>query len=993
MPSVNETAYPRIKSNLSAKELAEIYTPNTEEIEFAETQVRELIPKLALLILLKTFQRLGYFLMLNQIPHLIVVHISKSLGLLQVPDTLWAYDTSGSRSRAVVAIRSFLGITAYGQLANKCVVNTCLEIANTKDDLADIINVAIEELVRQRFELPAFSTLLRVARTARSTVNSNYYNQVYNSLTLESKEQLGSLLKRPLGQTRSLWDKVKTEPKSPTLYHMKDFINHLHWLKQQNLATNVFNLIPDTKIKQFAAEARSLDASSISRLTEKKRYTLIMALIRHQLAKALDDLAELFLKRIQKIHQKAKEAFVLYQSEHAERTDSLVSLLKDTITAYKTEGSLEERFEAIESVLGPDPDAIVELCLAHCVYAGNNYFPFLLQFYKSQRSALFDFLESVELLSTNQDKSIELAVTFLLKHKKERAELLQLVDSGAGYFELDWIGEKWWKLIFNTKITTNNVRKVNRKYFELCLFTQIMAELKSVDLCIPGSDSFSDYRSQLISLDEYQAEVVNYGQIVGLSVDSKEFINNIKTQLLSTANNTDKNFPDNEFLKIEKGKPVLSRLERKVEIEGTKQLHKLITDQFTPINILDALADTQYWLNWTEPFGPISGHDSKIENVEDRYVINTFCYGCDFGPTQTVRSIKGIDRKQLIFINQRHITVEKLDKAIVLTINKYNLFDLPKLWGSGSTASADGTKWDLYEQNLLSEYHIRYGGYGGIGYYHVSDTYIALFSQFTACGVWEGINILEGLLKNKSDMQPDTVHSDTHGQSATIFGLAYLLGIKLMPRIRNWKDLKLFKADKDNKYTHIDELFSSDTDWDFIETMLPDMLRVAMSIKAGRISSSTILRKLGSYSRKNKLYLAFRELGCVVRTIFLLQYISDIDLRRTIQVATNKSEAFNKFVQWVFFGGNAIIAENIREEQRKIIKYNHLVANLLILHNVVAMTTIINELAQEGILIPRQILATLSPYHTEHINRFGDYILSSNRNPLPSSFKIDFSES
>jgi hypothetical protein len=32
----------------------------------------------------------------------------------------------------------------------------------------------------------------------------------------------------------------------------------------------------------------------------------------------------------------------------------------------------------------------------------------------------------------------------------------------------------------------------------------------------------------------------------------------------------------------------------------------------------------------------------------------------------------------------------------------------------------------MYEQNLLAEYHIRYGGYGGIGYYHVSDTYIAL---------------------------------------------------------------------------------------------------------------------------------------------------------------------------------------------------------------------------------------------------------------------------
>ena len=64
--------------------------------------------------------------------------------------------------------------------------------------------------------------------------------------------------------------------------------------------------------------------------------------------------------------------------------------------------------------------------------------------------------------------------------------------------------------------------------------------------------------------------------------------------------------------------------------------------------------------------------------------------------------------------------------------------------GLGQRAAADGTKWDVYEQNLLSEYHIRYGGWGGIGYYHVSDTYIALFSSFIACGVWEAIYILDG---------------------------------------------------------------------------------------------------------------------------------------------------------------------------------------------------------------------------------------------------------
>ena len=103
-------------------------------------------------------------------------------------------------------------------------------------------------------------------------------------------------------------------------------------------------------------------------------------------------------------------------------------------------------------------------------------------------------------------------------------------------------------------------------------------------------------------------------------------------------------------------------------------------------------------------------------------------------------------------MNLKQVTDDRLDKAIANVINAYNQFDLPRFWGSGQHASVDGTKWELYEQNLMSEYHIRYGGYGGIGYYHVSDTYIALYSHFLSCGAYEGNYLIDGLLKNQSEI-------------------------------------------------------------------------------------------------------------------------------------------------------------------------------------------------------------------------------------------------
>ncbi len=99
------------------------------------------------------------------------------------------------------------------------------------------------------------------------------------------------------------------------------------------------------------------------------------------------------------------------------------------------------------------------------------------------------------------------------------------------------------------------------------------------------------------------------------------------------------------------------------------------------------------------------------------------------------------------------------------------------------------------------------------------------------------------------------------------------------------------------------------------------------------MTPSTILRRLGSESTKNKLYFAFRELGRVIRTLFLLKCLNDPELLHTIHAATNKCEQFNDFAQWLLFSGYGTIAENLRHEQRKVIKFNHLVANMVVLYN------------------------------------------------------------
>ncbi len=225
-------------------------------------------------------------------------------------------------------------------------------------------------------------------------------------------------------------------------------------------------------------------------------------------------------------------------------------------------------------------------------------------------------------------------------------------------------------------------------------------------------------------------------------------------------------------------------------------------------------------------------------------------------------------------------------------------------------------------------------------------------------------------------MLSTTVHADTQGQSTPVHALSFLLGIKLMPRMRNWKDLTFFRPSKDAKYRPIDGLFSDTIDWPLIEDHWPDLLQVALSIKAGTISSAQLLRRLGSYSRRNRLYQAFRELGRVVRTIFLLEFLNDAKLREQITATTNKVEAYNGFAKWLNFGGEGVIDTIDAVEQEKHLKYNHLVANAAAIQNVIDLTRAVRDLQADGYFVRRKDLAQLSPYQTRRLKRFGDYTLS-----------------
>ena len=976
MASIERTAYPRLKPQLTDTELAQLYHPDPAELDFIHRYARGDSPRLTLLVLLKCHQHLGYLPLLKDIPEQVVAYLRDQLNM--PPDVCLAEEAERSRYRYSQQIRDFLEIRPYSSGGPEVAEAVIRQSAYTMSDPADLINVAVEKLIEQRFELPAFSTLDRLVGRIRQEVHEQLYQHLTAGLEPEQCQLLEGMLIPPPGERITIFTRLKQVPGPPTLKQMRLWIGRLDWIDSLLPQPPQLQGIAPTKVRQFAAEAEVMEPTDMLDVYHHaRRHSLLLCLIHLKRVQTKDQLATLLLKRMKRTHNRAQEKLLVLQQQSRELEERLLEAFSQVVHGAANEPRDDLLGSQVRSILSRYGGiaTLSEQYRQVQAYHHNNYLPLLWDLHRPHRTALFQLLQQLDVQAASQDRAVLDAMDFVCEHRTARGDWLPCK------IDLGFMSQRWQAFV-QTRHQGKPVLK--RRELEVAVFSHLADGLRSGDLYVPGSEEFADYREQLLSWPECEARLEAHCQALGLPREAEAAVRQLKTWLTQVAESVDSSYPDTAELTLdESGKPHLKRLPAESLPEGLEEFQEAVHERMPERHLLDVLKDAHHWVDYTRHFTPPSGSDPKMPDAVSRYLFTLFGYGCNLGANQTARHAPDhITPRILRRLNAQHITTAGLEAAKNDVITEYTRFDLPFLWGQGKTAIVDGTHTELIENNLLGERHIRYGGYGGVAYHHISDTYIALFSRFIACGVWEAVYILDGLMSYHPNLQPDTLHADTQGQSEPVFGLAHLLGIQLLPRMRNWNDVTFYRPAEDARYHHIDALFTETINWQRILTHWQDMMQVALSIQAGKVLPSTLLKKLGVYSRKNRLYQAFRELGRVLRTIFLLQYISHPPLRRQIRGETTKVESYHDFCNWVQFGGS-IITSGDPVEQEKRVQYTDLVANIVMLHNVFDLTRVLAQMSEEGYAVTPEMTQRLSPYMTRHLKRFGQYVLDLEEIPEP----------
>ncbi|WP_175994917.1 Tn3 family transposase [Burkholderia vietnamiensis] len=978
MATIERTAYPRFPEVLAPRELEACYTPLPDELEWARRSTRGERPRLGLLVLLKVFQQLHYFPVLGVIPDAIVDHVRATADISN--SARFGYDTALSPTlfRHYAAVRAYLDVKPYyGTDANAIATRAAHTASLTMDQQVDIINATLDDLIARNIELPAFSTLDRLTEQIHARSQSRLFKRVTRRLTVEQKLALDRLLARDLASRQTAYNRIKRHAKRPSRQHLDQLIDQITWLDELGDFSLAIAGIPASKLRSLAQQAMALDASVLkNEMLPEKRYTLIVALLNRMRVRTRDDLADMFVRRMGAIHKRASDELEVIQRKQRDQVEDLVALLDGVADILAEESDETAIAKAVRKLLAPEGDLerLRESCAAIRAFSGRNYLPLLWRHFKEHRSVMMRVARTLEWNSTSPVRTLLDALDVVLENESLHREW---IDADV---DISFAAARWRKLV---RRSHGEGAPTNRRHLELCVLSYMADELRIGDLCVSGSDAYADYRDHLLPWRQCEQQLQEYCDKLGLPANSSDFVRHLRQWLTEAAQKLDQELPrKREHVVLDRhGEPILRKTVAKEIPASAIALQERINARLPTRNMLDILANIEHWTHFTRHFGPLSGSDPQIRKAAERYLLTVFAMGCNLGPTQAARHLDSdVTAHMLSFVNRRHVSLDKLETAQRELIELYLRLDLPKHWGDGKTVAADGTQYDFYDNNLLAGYHFRYKKMGAVAYRHVADNYIAVFQHFIPPGVWEAIYVIEGLLKTGLSVKADTVHADTQGQSAAVFAFTYLLGINLMPRIRNWKDLVLYRPDSKTKYQHIDKLFTSTIDWKLIEQHWQELMQVALSIQAGTISSPLLLRRLGSESRKNRLYLAARELGNVVRTVYLLQWIGSLELRQDVTANTNKIESYHAFSKWLGFGGD-VIAENEPEEQQKRLRYNDLVASAVILQNTVDMMQVLREMVANGEKVRSEDIAFMSPYPTHNIRRFGHYKLHLDRRP------------
>ena len=840
-----------------------------------------------------------------------------------------------------------------------------------------------------RIEPPAPDRVERIVRGAVRAYEDRFTAGIHRRLAPEVRDRLDALLRpvaaatsdddeteSPTPGARALLNFVRGDPGRASLDSVMRELERLETIRAIGLPADLFARVLPHEVELYRQRVAVQPPSDLRRLPDAVRITWLAAFV-HLRGRALtDSLIELLVETVHAIGARAERRVELKVMNELRKVTGKNNLLFEIANA-----SLAKPDGTVRQVVFPVAGEQTLRDLVREWQSGPMYRKSLRTTIRNSyaghyRRMVPKLLDALDFRSNNAiHRPVIDGLALVRRYATSRHRYIPLEE----VVPIEGVVRPLWRdAVVDTDAKGRT--RVNRLTYEICVLEALRERLRSKEIWVGGANRYRNPDEDLPT-DFAEKRTTHYA-VLGLPLDPDSFIAGLQEEMRVALHQLDTGLPRNPHVKITArrgGWITLSPLQARPDPENVEALKSEISATWPMTSLLDIVKEADLRLNFTDALSSPTAYETLDRaELRPRLLLCLHGLGTNTG-LKRMDSARdgGPSYRELVYARRRYITPDRLRQAIAIVTNGTLHARNPAIWGDGTTACASDSKhFGAWDQNLTTQWHVRYGGRGIMIYWHVEKKSLCIHSQLKSPSSSEVASMIEGVIRHCTEMAVDRQYVDSHGQSEVAFAFCRLLGFQLLPRLKNIGRQRLYRpaAGRPDAYPHMQHVLSRPIDWELIRQQYDEMVKYATALRLGTAETEAILRRFTRSNVQHPTYRALAELGKAIKTVFLCHYLNDEALRREINDGLNVIEHWNSANDFVFFARRGELGSNRREDQELSMLSLHLLQNCMVFVNTLMLQQVLARPHWSDRLTPRDQLA-ITPLIWDHVNPYGRFEL------------------
>jgi TnpA family transposase len=864
---------------------------------------------------------------------------------------------SQAHSRMARDAATFLGMRSATTDTVASITTWAAAEATHTDDAWKITDALLRKLREEKIIIPAWDTLERAVGAGMQRAKTQAIQNVLALLSDGQRKQLDVLVRNDpnLRQTPLVW--LRNVKETAKVSHLRHVIERRAYLQALAIPPAISTSITPWQFNRLVQRGNRARAMDIVDYADDHRHAVLAAQVLHLLTVLSDGGVDMFNTLIAGVFNGAvrtnEERYLSSRNDTVELAHGYRGLVK-TLRSILEDG-IDPR-DALASTLGwetmlkldhtaeaftvrTDQDTLLTVC-EHFARLGN-FVP--------------DFLDTFTFAASNPSNPLLSAITIV----RDTFATGKPLPADA---PVSFLPETWRRLL---KVDG----KLDRKRYITAVAATIRDRLRSGDLTVEGTSQYQPFDHYLVPLARVPelAHRLPFNPNVDAYLAEREDL--LRERLQRFGERLHRH--ELEGVRLAGGKISTTPLDNTStpEIErASEQIGNLLPRKRLGELFHELHGDTEVFNRFVDAEGR-PHHDVKV------VMAAVWGLASGLGLERIAEASPGITVGQLEWATATFITEKTLDRAILLLVEHQSRLPFARYSGDGTTSSSDGQFVPVGRRPTGSgAINPKYGPAPGVKVYtHINDQYMAFHTRVLSASAPEAPFVLDGLVTHAGGLVIREHFTDTGGASDHIFAGCRLIDVRFMPRYRDMPDLKFGYIGSTKTLKGVEGLLGRRIRTDLIRDYWPDILRLGISFAEETVLPSVILRRLATFRQQNQFAAALQEFGRIERSLFMLDWLENPEIRRQTQVGLNKGESQHFLGDAIRLNNHGRLLDRTHENQTLRSKAAAFVAVAIVCSNTKDLDAVTRYLAANGQAVSEDILQHISPLGWKHIMLTGQY--------------------